>query len=67
MTGKVYVIGNEPFVYLAFESEEVTTKTISPRSPVYNELWKHQTKLIKITYETVGGELYIKEFKIKEE
>ncbi len=67
LTGKVYVVGNEPFTYLAFEIDKATMLKISEKSPSYNELWKHQTELLEIVYKTVDGELYIKEFKVKKE
>lgn len=66
-TGKVYVIGNDPYTYLAFEIDKSTMLKISEKSPAYNELWKYQTELLEIMYETVYGELYIHEFKIKQE
>lgn len=67
LTGKIYVVGNDPFTYLAFEIDRSKMLKISEKSPAYDELWKHQSKLLEITYETYDGELYIKEFKIKME
>lgn len=61
--GKVYVIGNDPFFHLAFETDQHTMQVISERSPVYKKLWKIQTELIEINYEVIDGELYVTKFK----
>ncbi len=48
LTGKLYVIGSEPFTRLVLEISADKIYIISKDSPVYPELWKRQGQTITL-------------------
>lgn len=67
VVGRIYVIGNEPFLQLGIEDEQKKIHIISTKSIVYDELWDVQLKRVElkcIVNDT--GELIVTEFKILE-
>lgn len=68
--GKVYTIGNEPFVELAIQTEDGKVFIISKNSPVYRDLWKNQGALVVLEVEkkeTKGmekGKIVVKNFRV---
>lgn len=48
LTGKLYVIGSEPFTRLVLEIDPDKILIISKESPVYPELWKRQGQILTL-------------------
>jgi len=50
ISGTLYVAGNEPFTYLALDTEDRTVYKIECTDSLKKELWKLQGKLVDLNY-----------------
>ncbi len=59
LSGKLIIIGNEPFTNLALDTDNGKIYIISKESTNYTDLWNHQGKNAKLIIDQVAGDTII--------